>query len=111
MTTLSTHVLDTSRGGPAAGVATQLHDGQGALLWQGATDADGRCPGLRTLSLEPGRYRLTFAVAAYFRDSGVALAEPPFLDEVRLDFGLGASGHYHVPLLCSPWSYSTYRGS
>jgi 5-hydroxyisourate hydrolase len=111
MTTLSTHVLDTGRGGPASGVSVQLFDAAGAVLWQGHTDADGRCAGLRELSLEAGRYRLCFAVAAYFRNSGVALPEPPFLDEVLLDFGLGASGHYHVPLLCSPWSYSTYRGS
>lgn len=111
MTTLSTHVLDTSRGRPASGVSVRLFDAAGGVLWRGHTDGDGRCPALRELSLEAGRYRLSFAVATYFRDSGATLPEPPFLDEVQLDFGLGASGHYHVPLLCSPWSYSTYRGS
>ena len=59
-----------------------------------------------------GRYRLVFQVAAYFRARGAALAEPPFLDEVPVDFGMDASQHhYHVPLLASPWSYTTYRGS
>ena len=62
--------------------------------------------------VEPGRYRLVFGVAAYFRARGAELPEPPFLDEVPLDFGLAAVGqHYHVPLLASPWAYSTYRGS
>ena len=60
----------------------------------------------------PGRYRLVFSVAPYFRARGEVLPEPPFLDEVPLDFGLAdAASHYHVPLLVSPWSYSTYRGS
>lgn len=111
MTGLSTHVLDTSKGGPAAGVAVQLFDAAGALLWAGLTDADGRCPGVRELSLGAGRYRLVFAVAAYFRASGVTLPEPPFLDVVPLDFGITDAGHYHVPLLVSPFGYSTYRGS
>ncbi len=78
-------------------------------------NADGRHPdGLLydDASLKVGTYRLAFEVAAYFRGRGVALAEPPFLDVVRLDFGVAhADQHYHVPLLCSPWSYSTYRGS
>ncbi|WP_337052360.1 hydroxyisourate hydrolase [Pseudoxanthomonas sp. USHLN014] len=111
MTTLSTHVLDTSRGGPATGVAVQLFDADGALRWQGVTDADGRCPTLREQGLEAGRYRLVFAVAAYFRAAGVALPEPPFLDVIPLDFGVAGQGHYHVPLLVSPFGYSTYRGS
>lgn len=111
MTTLSTHVLDTSRGGPAAGVAVRLCDAAGTALWQGQTDADGRCPGLKTLDLQAGRYRLVFAVADYFRAVGVALPEPPFLDQIPLEFGLTAQGHYHVPLLVSPFGYSTYRGS
>ena len=60
----------------------------------------------------PGRYALRFSVSAYFRAQGVALADPPFLDEVEIDFGIAADGgHYHVPLLVSPYSYSTYRGS
>ncbi|WDS36650.1 hydroxyisourate hydrolase [Pseudoxanthomonas sp.] len=111
MTSLSTHVLDTSRGQPAAGIAVALFDEAGDVLWQGITDADGRCPALRELALESGRYRLIFAVAAYFSAAGVALPEPPFLDEVPLDFGVAGQGHYHVPLLVSPFGYSTYRGS
>ena len=63
-------------------------------------------------ALVPGRYRLVFSVAAYFRGRGAQLPEPPFLDEVPLDFGIADAGaHYHVPLLASPWAYSTYRGS
>ncbi|WP_066093112.1 hydroxyisourate hydrolase [Xanthomonas massiliensis] len=110
MTTLSTHVLDTSRGGPAAGVAVRLLHA-GLPLWSGATDDDGRCPPLRMLQLHAGRYRLEFAVADHFRRLGTPLAEPPFLDVVVIDFGLADEGHYHVPLLLSPYGYSTYRGS
>ena len=110
MTSLSTHVLDTMHGRPAGAVALALRRDDLALF-EGATDADGRCPGLRDLDLTAGRYRLTFWVAAYFRRAGVALADPPFLDVVAIDFGLGADGHYHVPLLVSPFAYSTYRGS
>lgn len=105
---LSTHVLDTAHGCPAAGVALELRRGD-ETLFAGETDADGRCPGLP--SVEPGRYRLSFAVAAYFRARGVTLAEPPFLDIVAIDFGIAGDGHYHVPLLVSPYGYSTYRGS
>ncbi|MEE7567163.1 5-hydroxyisourate hydrolase, partial [Xanthomonas sp. Kuri4-3] len=65
----------------------------------------------KALALAPGRYRLVFAVAAYFRARGSALPEPPFLDEVALAFGIADDGHYHVPLLVSPFGYSTYRGS
>lgn len=109
MTSLSTHVLDTVHGRPAAGVSVQLADAAGTLLFTGATDADGRCPGLP--AIEAGRYRLAFAVADYFRAQGVALADPPFLDVVTIDFGVAADGHYHVPLLVAPYGYSTYRGS
>jgi 5-hydroxyisourate hydrolase len=111
MTTLSTHVLDTMHGQPAAGLAVVLSGPDGEIA-RGVTNADGRCPGLAQTGLAPGRYMLRFAVAAYFRGKGVALADPPFLDEVRIDFGIAADGgHYHVPLLVSPYSYSTYRGS
>ena len=79
--------------------------------FEGVTDGDGRCPGLRELALHTGSYRLEFSVAAYFRNSGVVLPDPPFLDVVNIDFGMGADGHYHVPLLVSPFGYSTYRGS
>lgn len=110
MSTLSTHVLDTAHGCPAAGVALSLSDGTGAVLFEGTTNADGRCPGLPELA--PGTYRLTFDVADYFRERGVTLPEPPFLDRVSIDFGMAdAAGHYHVPLLVSPFGYSTYRGS
>ena len=109
MSSLSTHVLDTVNGCPAADVAVKLFAGSG-LLFDGATDADGRCRALPALS--PGRYRLEFAVAAYFRSRGVALPDPPFLDVVAIDFGVAdGDGHYHVPLLVSPFAYSTYRGS
>ena len=110
MSSLSTHVLDTMHGCPAAGVTLTLIDPAGEVLFGGVTDADGRCPGLPALT--PGRYRIVFAVAAYFRTRGVDLPEPPFLDEVAVDFGVAdAAGHYHVPLLVSPFAYSTYRGS
>lgn len=110
MSTLSTHVLDTTHGRPATGVAIALYDDAGASLFEGATNADGRCPELPAISA--GRYRLTFAVADYFRAAGLQLPEPPFLDIVSIDFGVAEpSGHYHVPLLVSPFAYSTYRGS
>ena len=109
--TLSTHVLDTAAGVPAAGVALTLAR-EGATLFAGHTDADGRCPALRDVAVDAGQYRLTFAVAAYFAARGVALADPPFLDEVTIAFGIAdAAAHYHVPLLVSPFAYSTYRGS
>lgn len=109
MSSLSTHVLDTAHGCPAAGVSLELQSAEGALLFTGSTNADGRCPGIPPL--DPGRYRLIFAVAGYYRDKGVALADPPFLDHVSIDFGIADDGHYHVPLLVSPYGYSTYRGS
>ena len=109
MTSLSTHVLDTSAGRPAAGVALRLLDADGQLLFADTTNDDGRCPGLPAIA--PGRYRLEFAVAAYFLGAGVALSDPPFLDIIAIDFGVADAGHYHVPLLVSPYGYSTYRGS
>jgi 5-hydroxyisourate hydrolase len=117
MSTLSTHVLDTTHGRPAAGVSLTLcgeAGGEGAgeggaVLFAGATDEDGRCPGMP--ALPSGRYKLTFAVADYFLKTGIALPEPPFLDLVTIDFGVSGEGHYHVPLLVSPFGYSTYRGS
>lgn len=108
MTSLSTHVLDTAHGRPAAGVTLRLFAADGALLFAGETNMDGRCPGLPPVAR--GRYRLEFAAGAYFRGQGVALADPPFLDVIAIDFGI-ADGHYHVPLLVSPYGYSTYRGS
>jgi 5-hydroxyisourate hydrolase len=114
---LTTHVLDTANGCPAAGMSVTLHRLDGAvpvLLKAIVLNHDGRAdaPLLEGEQFLPGRYRLTFGVAAYFRSRGVALDEPPFLDEVPLDFGLATAGqHYHVPLLASPFAYSTYRGS
>jgi len=115
---LSTHVLDTANGCPAAGMRVtlqRLDGGSAATLASFALDADGRHPGgplLDGQSITAGRYRLLFEVAPYFRARGADLPDPPFLDTVQLDFGIAdAGGHYHVPLLVSPWSYSTYRGS
>lgn len=114
---LSTHVLDTMHGTPAAGMAVELYTtgGAPALVKRFVLDQDGRNPDgplFDNASLKPGTYRLVFDVAAYFRARGVDLPEPPFLDRVALDFGVAnVRQHYHVPLLVSPWSYSTYRGS
>ncbi|MDR6147410.1 5-hydroxyisourate hydrolase [Sphingomonas sp. SORGH_AS870] len=110
--TLSTHVLDTAHGRPAAGIAVTLLDGDAMRLFDGVTNADGRCPALAAVPVSPGRHALCFAVADYFRAAGVELPDPPFLDRVTIDFGIAPEGgHYHVPLLVSPYSYSTYRGS
>jgi 5-hydroxyisourate hydrolase len=114
---LTTHVLDTMNGCPAAGMRVALYRLAGdaaTLLREVVLGADGRAGGplLQGADFQPGRYRLTFDVAAYFRARGAVLPEPPFLDVVPLDFGLADAGaHYHVPLLASPWAYSTYRGS
>lgn len=115
---LSTHVLDTMHGTPAGGMAAQLYviEASGArLVKRFVLDADGRNPEgplFDNASLRKGTYRLVFDVAAYFRARGVELPEPPFLDRVTLDFGIAFEDqHYHVPLLVSPWAYSTYRGS
>lgn len=119
MSKLTTHVLDTMHGCPAAGMQVQLYrlggDAAPAVLLKSLRlNDDGRAdaPLLTGPEFTPGRYRLVFAVADYFRARGVQLPEPAFLDQVPLDFGIAdASLHYHVPLLTSPWSYSTYRGS
>jgi 5-hydroxyisourate hydrolase len=111
MSTLSTHVLDTMHGRPAAGMKLVLSGPEGEIA-RGATNGDGRCPDLVQTALASGRYTIRFSVADYFRGLGVALPDPPFLDEVGVDFGVAADGgHYHVPLLVSPFAYSTYRGS
>ena len=116
---LSTHVLDTAHGCPAAGMQVTLQrvhaDGRAETVKQLVLNADGRNDGgplLDAAAMAAGRWRLLFDVAAYFRQRGVKLPEPPFIDTVQLDFGIAdAAGHYHVPLLVSPFSYSTYRGS
>lgn len=111
MSTFSTHVLDTMHGRPASGMAVILSGPDGEIA-RGTTNTDGRCPDLAPASLPPGRYAIGFSVAAYFRGMGVELPDPPFLDEVTVEFGIAAGGgHYHVPLLVSPFAYSTYRGS
>jgi 5-hydroxyisourate hydrolase len=114
---LTTHVLDTATGKPCAGLRIALHRSDGArhtLIKEIVTNADGRCdaPLLEGDAFTAGRFRLIFAAAEHFRRHGVSLPDPPFVDEVVLDFGVAdASLHYHVPLLVTPWSYSTYRGS
>jgi 5-hydroxyisourate hydrolase len=117
MATLTTHVLNIATGMPAAGMRIELRAlAQGASAPPNAsrTNADGRCPAplLEGAAFRAGRYSLTFHVAEYFRSIEVELTEPPFLDEVVITFGIAdARQNYHVPLLVSPWSYSTYRGS
>jgi len=114
---LSTHVLDTANGCPAAGMTVTLQRVEAAgvtTLRTVSLNEDGRAGGplLDAAAMAVGRYRLLFEVAPYFRARGAALTEPPFIDTVQLDFGISdVAGHYHVPLLVSPWSYSTYRGS
>jgi 5-hydroxyisourate hydrolase len=116
---LSTHVLDTAHGCPAAGMKVTLQrvdaDGRAQVVKAVTLDADGRADGgalLDAAAMAVGRWRLLFEVAPYFRARGVELPEPPFVDTVQLDFGIAdAAGRYHVPLLVSPYSYSTYRGS
>jgi 5-hydroxyisourate hydrolase len=111
---LSLHVLDTARGRPAAGVGWQLWrlDGERRLLSEGTTNADGRTDQLVEGALEIGRYELVYRVGDYFRAAGLDTAEPPFLDDVPIRFAVAdPDGRYHVPLLVSPWAYSTYRGS
>lgn|SRR3990167_7401918 len=115
---LSTHVLDTMHGTPAAGMAVALYTTQGeqaTLVKRFVLNQDGRNPdGLLydNDSLKKGTYRLVFDVAGYFQGCGVTLPQPNFLNLVNLDFGVAhVDEHYHVPLLVSPWSYSTYRGS
>jgi 5-hydroxyisourate hydrolase len=101
---VTTHVLDAALGSPAAGVPVALF-ASGELLAEGATDADGRVAELGPAVLEPGNYTLVFDTAAYFG------ARPSFYARVILDFRITGPEHYHVPLLLSPFAYSTYRGS
>ena len=114
---LSTHVLDTMHGCPAAGMAVSLYTTVGdtaTLVRAFVLNHDGRSDGplYDNNSLKTGTYRLVFDVAGYFAAKGVDLPEPNFLGKVSLDFGVAQTDqHYHVPLLVSPWSYSTYRGS
>ena len=113
---LTTHVLDTARGCPAGGVALRLYRAEPAreLLAEAVTNTDGRldAPILDDEPISAGVYELVFQAGAYFRQHLTDLPEPPFVDEVVIRFGIASpEQHYHVPLLVSLWSYSTYRGS
>jgi 5-hydroxyisourate hydrolase len=113
---ITTHVLDVGHGKPAEGVRIELHArGENPrLLLETATNADGRCdrPLLEGEELRAGEYELIFFVGDYFGRLGLDLPRPRFLEEVVIRFGVADPGkHYHVPLLVSPWSFSTYRGS
>ena len=114
---LSTHVLDTARGKPAQGVKIMLYRVSGnshKKIAEAVTNADGRtdAPLIGGRPLPIGRYELRFAVGDHYRSRGIEQGDPPFLDIVPLRFSIAEpEGHYHVPLLCTPWSYSTYRGS
>ena len=103
MSQVTTHVLDAALGRPAAGVTVSLFGT--VLIASGTTAADGRVPSLGPDSLEPGDYRVTFDTGAYFGDI------PHFYPSVTIDFTITDGSHYHVPLLLSPFAYSTYRGS
>ncbi|MGI9305838.1 MAG: hydroxyisourate hydrolase [Gammaproteobacteria bacterium] len=115
---LTTHILDTANGCPAAGVRVRVFAADGAdgreLRGSAVTDADGRCgkPMLAEGELPRGVYELDFHIGDYFsaRMPDDA-ARPPFLDVVTVRFGVGADSHYHIPLLASPYGYTTYRGS
>jgi 5-hydroxyisourate hydrolase len=117
MARLSTHVLDVSRGIPARGMVVELHSVTATgrrLVATSTTNDEGRTdvPLISADRIDPGTYELTFHAADYFRGTGVVLDDPPFLGQVIVRVGLAdATGHYHVPLLISPYSYSIYRGS
>jgi 5-hydroxyisourate hydrolase len=109
MSTISTHVLDTSLGKPAQGIRVELEYG-GAMIGSGVSDADGRVPDLvpKSASLDEGDYRLTFFVGEYFAGGN----RQSFYSQIVVSFRIARnSEHYHVPLLLSPFGYSTYRGS
>lgn len=113
---LTTHVLDTASGRPAEGLKIVLYRLDGAareVLKEVATNDDGRCdaPLLEGEAFRPGQYELVFLAGDYLRRSGAALPDPLFLDEIPIRFGMAENAHYHVPLLLSPFGYSTYRGS
>lgn len=118
MAGLTTHVLDTTRGRPAAGVEIELYelfpDGGRTLAAHVTTNADGRtdAPLIPAPAARVGRFELVFHIGDYFRAQGGALADPAFLDLVPIRFSIAdPKAHYHVPLVATPWSYSTYRGS
>ena len=113
---LTTHVLDTASGLPAAGLKIALYRVSGnshRKIKEAVTNADGRCdaPLLEGKTFQTGQYELVFCAGDYLRAAGVGLPEPPFLDQIPIRFGMAEDRHYHVPLLVSPYGYSTYRGS
>ncbi len=112
---LTTHILDTANGIPAAGVDIRLFalGADRELLASAVTNSDGRSeyPLLDDKTMQTGEYELEFDIGAYFKTQGVTLEEPAFLDTVVIRFSIHSDQIYHVPLLVSPWSYSTYRGS
>lgn len=113
---LTTHVLDTAHGRPGRGIRVELYrlGAARSLAAEAVTDEDGRCPAplLEGEAFGAGAYELVFHAGAYFAAQGLDLPEPPFLDEIVIRFAVAAPGeHYHVPLLVSPYGYSTYRGS
>ncbi len=112
---LTTHILDTAHGGPAAHVEVRLYrlTGSRSLVAEARTNDDGRTPEplLQGEGMVSGVYELEFDIGDYFRSRGDQLADPAFLDTVVIRFAVSAEQDYHVPLLASPWSYSTYRGS
>jgi 5-hydroxyisourate hydrolase len=110
MSSLSTHVLDSATGKPAAGMSVRLEVAESAgwrVLGTGITDSDGRLKSWGEQAVEPGRYRLTFATEAWFAERD----RDCFYPEVIIAFTVVDDGHYHVPLLLAPYAYSTYRGS
>lgn len=116
---LTTHILDTAQGCPAAGVHIELwqiqsQSDQKTLLKTVQTNSDGRTdqPLLADAVFQPGTYELWFAIGDYFKHQPIPISEPPFLDRIPIRFTIAdLNAHYHVPLLATPWSYSTYRGS
>jgi 5-hydroxyisourate hydrolase len=113
---LTTHVLDTARGAPAVGLSIALYRVSGnshRKIADAVTNADGRtdAPILPEAAFKPGVFELVFFAGAYLRAAGLAAEEPLFLDQIPIRFGLAEPAHYHVPLLLSPYGYSTYRGS
>ena len=112
---LSTHILDTANGMPSAGVAIRLYaaGAERELCVSTVSNSDGRtdAPLLEADAMQGGSYEIEFDIGPYFLAQGNTLADPPFLDTVVIRFAVRADEHYHVPLLVSPWSYSTYRGS
>jgi len=112
---LTTHILDTAHGGPATGVDVRLFSAGDAreLIASATTNNDGRTPYplLEGDMMTSGTYELEFDIGDYFRTRGAELADPAFLDTVVIRFAVNGDDDYHVPLLASPWSYSTYRGS